>query len=50
MTSNGLSNQTVGVAADIGVEKIANLRGRRIPYVRGAPIERLHGHILPMVT
>ena len=37
MTSNGLSNQTVGVAADIGVEKIADLRGRRIPYVRGAP-------------
>ena len=37
MTSNGLSNQTVGVAADIGVEEIADLRGRRIPYVRGAP-------------
>ena len=35
MTSNGLSNQTVGVAADIGVEEIADLRGRRIPYVRG---------------
>ena len=33
MTSNGLSNQTVGVAADIGVEEIADLRGRRIPYV-----------------
>ena len=37
MTSNGLSNQGVAVAADIGVTSFAELRGRRVPYVRAAP-------------
>lgn len=37
MTSNGLSNQAVAVAADTGVKTFAELRGRRVPYVRGAP-------------
>mgnify|MGYP001030681189 FL=1 len=37
MTSNGLSNQAVAVAADTGVTSFADLRGRRVPYVRAAP-------------
>jgi TRAP transporter TAXI family solute receptor len=37
MTSNGLSNQGVAVAADTGVTSFAELRGRRVPYVRAAP-------------
>lgn len=37
MTSNGLSNQAVAVAADTGVTNFSELRGFRIPYVRGAP-------------
>ena len=37
MTSNGLSNQGVAVAADTGVTSFADLRGRRVPYVRAAP-------------
>lgn len=37
MTSNGLSNQAVAVAADTGVMSFSELRGHRIPYVRGAP-------------
>ena len=37
MTSNGLSNQGIAVAADTGVTTFAGLRGRRVPYVRGAP-------------
>ena len=37
MTSNGLSNQAVAVAADTGVTSFSELRGFRIPYVRGAP-------------
>ena len=37
MTSNGLSNQGVAVAADTGVTTFAELRGRRVPYVRAAP-------------
>jgi len=37
MTSNGLSNQAVAVAADTGVTSFAELRGRRVPYVRAAP-------------
>ncbi|MEC8859021.1 MAG: TAXI family TRAP transporter solute-binding subunit [Pseudomonadota bacterium] len=37
MTSNGLSNQAVAVAADTGVTTFAELRGRRVPFVRAAP-------------
>ncbi|MGE0623265.1 MAG: TAXI family TRAP transporter solute-binding subunit [Pseudomonadales bacterium] len=37
MTSNGDSNQAVAVAADLGVKGYADLKGRRVPYVRGAP-------------
>ena len=37
MTSNGLSNQGVAVAADTGVTSFAGLRGHRVPYVRAAP-------------
>ncbi|MBC53195.1 MAG: C4-dicarboxylate ABC transporter [Gammaproteobacteria bacterium] len=37
MSSNGLSNQAVAVAADTGVTRFAELRGRRVPYVRAAP-------------
>ena len=37
MTSNGLSNQAVAVAADTGVTSFADLRGRRVAYVRAAP-------------
>lgn len=37
MTSNGLSNQAVAVAADTGVTSFADLRGRRVPFVRAAP-------------
>lgn len=37
MTSVGLSNQGVAVAADTGVTSFAELRGRRVPFVRGAP-------------
>jgi uncharacterized protein len=36
-TSNGDSNQALAVAADTGVRQLAELRGRRVPYVRGAP-------------
>jgi uncharacterized protein len=37
LTSNGDSNQALAVAADTGVRTYAELRGRRVPYVRGAP-------------
>ena len=37
MSSSGLSNQAVAVAADIGVSTFAELRGRRVPFVRAAP-------------
>lgn len=37
MSSNGLSNQAVAVAADTGITNFAELRGRRVPYVRAAP-------------
>ena len=37
MTSNGLSNQAIAVAEDTGVTSFSELRGHRIPYVRGAP-------------
>ena len=37
MMSLGDSNQALGVAADSGVRTYADLRGKRVPYVRGAP-------------
>ena len=37
MTSNGDSNQALAVAADTGITGFSQLRGRRVPYVRGAP-------------
>jgi len=37
MLSNGLSNQSLAVAADTGVKEFSQLRGKRIPWVRGAP-------------
>ena len=37
MMSNGLSNQSLAVAADTGVKKFSQLKGKRIPWVRGAP-------------
>ncbi|MEE4302044.1 MAG: TAXI family TRAP transporter solute-binding subunit [Pseudomonadales bacterium] len=35
--SNGDSNQALAVAADTGIEQFAELRGRRVAWVRGAP-------------
>jgi len=37
MSSSGLSNQAVAVAADTGVTTFEGLRGRRVPFVRAAP-------------
>ncbi len=37
MMSSGDSNQALGVAADLGIKTYADLRGKRVPYVRGAP-------------
>jgi len=37
MTSNGLSNQALAVAAESGITELSQLRSRRVPYVRGAP-------------
>ncbi len=37
MMSYGDSNQSLGVAADLGIKTYAELKGRRVPYVRGAP-------------
>lgn len=37
LTSNGDSNQAIGVAADTGIKQLSELRGKRVPYVRGAP-------------
>ncbi len=37
MMSYGESNQALGVDADLGIKSYADLRGKRIPYVRGAP-------------
>lgn len=37
MTSNGESNQALAVAADTGIKTYAGLKGKRVPYVRGAP-------------
>lgn len=35
--SNGDSNQALAVAADAGIETFADLRGKRVAFVRGAP-------------
>lgn len=37
MTASGESNQALAVAEDTGVREYSELRGKRIPYVRGAP-------------
>ena len=37
MTASGESNQALAVAADTGIREYSELRGKRIPYVRGAP-------------
>ncbi|MEQ8861122.1 MAG: TAXI family TRAP transporter solute-binding subunit [Pseudomonadales bacterium] len=37
MVSNGDSNQALAVAADTGITSFDQLRGRRVPWVRGAP-------------
>ena len=37
MMSNGLSNQSVAVSADSGITQWSQLKGKRIPWVRGAP-------------
>lgn len=37
MMSYGDSNQALGVADDVGIKSYADLRGKRVPYVRGAP-------------
>ena len=37
MMSYGDSNQALAVAGDSGVRTYADLRGKRVPYVRGAP-------------
>jgi TRAP transporter TAXI family solute receptor len=37
MVSNGDSNQALAVATDTGITSFSELRGKRVPYVRGAP-------------
>lgn len=37
MMSFGDSNQALGVAADLGIKTYADLAGKRVSYVRGAP-------------
>ena len=37
IASHGDSNQALGVANDLGIRSYADLRGKRVPYVRGAP-------------
>ena len=37
IASHGDSNQALGVANDLGMKSYADLRGKRVPYVRGAP-------------
>jgi TRAP transporter TAXI family solute receptor len=37
MSANGLFNQAVAVGADLGISTFADLRGRRVSFIRGAP-------------
>jgi len=37
MSANGMFNQAVAVGADTGVVTFADLRGKRVPFIRGAP-------------
>ena len=37
LMSKGDSNQAIAVAADTGIKTLADLKGKRVPYVRGAP-------------
>jgi TRAP transporter TAXI family solute receptor len=37
MMSNGLSNQSLAVATDTGITQFSQLKGKRVPWVRGAP-------------
>ena len=37
MASHGDSNQALSVANDLGIKTYADLRGKRVPFVRGAP-------------
>jgi TRAP transporter TAXI family solute receptor len=37
LSSNGDSNQALAVAADAGITEFSQLRGKRVPWVRGAP-------------
>lgn len=37
LSSNGDSNQALAVAADTGIQSFEQLRGKRVPWVRGAP-------------
>ncbi len=37
LSSNGDSNQALAVAADSGVHEFSQLKGKRVPWVRGAP-------------
>jgi TRAP transporter TAXI family solute receptor len=37
MASHGESNQALAVADDLGIKTYADLRGKRVPFVRGAP-------------
>ncbi|MEZ5560340.1 MAG: TAXI family TRAP transporter solute-binding subunit [Pseudomonadales bacterium] len=37
LLSNGDSNQALAVAADTGITEFSQLKGRRVPFVRGAP-------------
>lgn len=37
MSSNGDSTQSVAAAADSGITEFSDMRGSRVPYVRGAP-------------
>ncbi len=37
ISSNGESNQALAVAADTGITHPSELKGHRVPYVRGAP-------------
>jgi TRAP transporter TAXI family solute receptor len=37
MMSNGKNNQALAVAADSGIKTLSDLRGKRVPWVRGSP-------------